>query len=123
MGIVYYSRYLEYFEVGRSALLKTTLLTYSELEEKYQVYLPVIEAHARYVAPARYEDEITLYTIMKPPLSKKLCFEYRIQRGELLLAEGYTNHLFINRQTGKPVSAPKAFMECIANALRSQRVP
>ena len=59
MGVVYYANYLEYFERGRTEMLRAAGFPYSRLEQ-LGVFLPVIEAKCRYYAPAHYDDLVTL---------------------------------------------------------------
>ena len=47
MGIVYYTRYLEYFEEARTELLDSLGLTISLIEER-GIHLPVIASHCDY---------------------------------------------------------------------------
>ena len=47
MGIVYYSRYFEFFEEARTEMLSSIGLDYSDVEAQ-GVKLPVIEAYANY---------------------------------------------------------------------------
>ena len=61
MGVVYYANYLVWFEVARTDWLRETGWTYREMEQD-GVSLPVIEAHAEYRQPARYDDEIEIRT-------------------------------------------------------------
>ena len=55
MGIVYYANYFVYFERLRNELLRATGVPYRVWEER-GLRLPVVEAHAAYIAPARYDD-------------------------------------------------------------------
>src|SRR5208283_2654005 len=56
MGTFYNSRALEWFECGRTELMRRRLgMSYSALEEK-GVFLPVVEAHVEYLGGARYDD-------------------------------------------------------------------
>ena len=49
MQFVYNGKYLEFFEVGRTELLRSTGLSYKVVEkEGYQ--LPLVEAHLKYVS-------------------------------------------------------------------------
>jgi acyl-CoA thioester hydrolase len=100
MGIVYYANYLVWFEIGRVELLRSLGHAYSQLEADHQLILPVVDAHCRYRAPARYDDEILIET--RPSLLREsvLRFDYRIfrasnQEGKQreLLAEGETAHV------------------------------
>jgi len=55
MGTFYNSRALEWFECGRTELLRTMGLPYAEMERR-GVFLPVVEAHVEYRGRARYDD-------------------------------------------------------------------
>ena len=65
MGVVYYANYLVWFEVGRTDWLRDAGWTYREMEQDGHP-LPVIEAHAEYRRPARYDDEIEIRTKATP---------------------------------------------------------
>jgi acyl-CoA thioester hydrolase len=60
MGVVYYANYLRYFEAARNEFIRAKGLRYRDFEEQYGLLLPVIEAHASYRLPARYDDLITV---------------------------------------------------------------
>ena len=59
MKVVYHGKYLEYFEVGRAALIRSLGLPYSELETR-GILLPVIEAFAEFRKPALYDDMLSI---------------------------------------------------------------
>ena len=59
MKFAYYGKFFEYFEQGRSDLLRAIGLPYREVEE-LGYFLPVIEAHAEYRRPARYDDLLSV---------------------------------------------------------------
>ena len=65
MGIVYYSRYFEYFEEARTEMLAAIGLKYSEVEAQGFI-LRVIEAHAEYKKGASFEDELIIETSNLP---------------------------------------------------------
>src|ERR1039458_1458423 len=54
MGTFYNSRALEWFECGRTELLRSLRLPYAEMEKR-GVFLPVVEAHVEYRGRARYD--------------------------------------------------------------------
>ncbi len=60
-GIVHHANYLTWFEQGRVELLRAAGLSYRALEEA-GVILVVAEAHVRYYAAARFDDELRLVT-------------------------------------------------------------
>lgn len=122
--MVYYGKYFEYFESGRSDLLRSIGIPYPEIEHLGYV-LPVIEAHARYLKSARYDDMIEVTTILRERPLARIRIEYRIHEAASheLLAEGYTVHSFVNAATNKPVRAPARMIEAIDEAFRHQPTP
>jgi acyl-CoA thioester hydrolase len=111
MGVVYYSNYLVWFEVGRTDLLRDSGATYRELEAE-GVSLPVIEARCEYHRPARYDDELQVLTTGALLSPVRVEFSYRIVRshdGEVL-ASGRTVHAVLDR-AGRPCRLPTRVRE------------
>jgi len=114
MQFVYNGKYLEYFEVGRTELLRSTGLSYAELEKNgYQ--LPLIEANVKYKNPAYYDDILEIEASVKELYSSKVHIEYVIRRKETkeLIAEGFTTHIFIKTDTKKAVRPPQIYIEAL----------
>lgn len=120
MKFVYYSKYLEYFEQGRSDLLRQIGIPYPELE-KMGFYLPVVEVSVKYLQPARYDELLEVETRLKeiPAARIRISYEIRRAEGSTVIAEGYTVHSIVNAQTGKPVRAPRLLVEAIAAVLKN----
>lgn len=97
MGIVYHSNYLIWFEVGRTELFRDLGLPYTLFEEQ-GLGLAVVEAHCRYRKPARYDDDLTICTELEQFSSRRVTFSYRVMRGDVLLTEGKTVHVFITEE-------------------------
>ncbi len=118
MNAVYYANYFIYFEQGRTELLRTIGLAYTELE-KMGYILPVIEAHARYFKSAAYDHPINVITILRSVPTAKIEIEYEVRDSETdqLIATGYTIHGFVKANTRKPTRAPKSFIDLIEKAL------
>lgn len=123
MKTAYYAKYFEYFEQGRSDLLREAGMPYTELEQR-GYYLPVVEAHAKYSKAARYDDEIIVKTILKDLPQVRIRIEYQIIHSETkeLLAEGHTVHSFVNATTGKPTRAPEQFLEMLEERFRRRDI-
>ena len=113
MGIVYYSNYFVYFEIGRIEFLRNHGISYAEIE-KENIFLAVVEAHCKYRAPAMFDDLLVVKTCLsKMKLARvEFCYEIRRINEEKLIAEGSTllACLDINR---KPIAIP----EKVKNAL------
>ncbi|NPA38985.1 MAG: acyl-CoA thioesterase [Thermodesulfobacteria bacterium] len=111
-GVVYHGTYLRLFEIARTEFIREYATPYSEVEKKYQIYLPVVEAFLKYRAPAHYDDLLTLEAFIKEVKPLKIVFGYNILKDEKLLVEGYTVHIAINKQ-GKAVHLPKKVYETL----------
>lgn len=110
MQVVYHGNYLNWFEIGRTEMMRRAGIPYREMEGK-GILLPVIEARAFYHAPARYDDQIVVRTSLVEP-QVKVKFEYEILRAadRQLLVDGYTVHAWVNQQM-KPVLLRKVLPE------------
>ena len=115
MQFVYNGKYLEYFEVGRTELLRHYGLAYSELE-KLGYQLPLIEANLKYKSPATYDDELVVEAIVEKINTPKLFIKYNIYRKESdeIIVEGFTEHVFIKADTKKPVRPPKIYIDALS---------
>ena len=114
MGVVYYANYLRFFEIGRTELLRSWQLPYSQLEAREGFWLPVSEVHCKYLAPAAYDDLIIIRSTLDPQVKAGLKIDYVItsRNRETLHATGFTLHAFLNKQ-GKVVRPPKIIRELI----------
>ncbi|NPB09458.1 MAG: acyl-CoA thioesterase [Thermodesulfobacteria bacterium] len=117
-GVVYYGNYFRFFEIGRTELLRTTGLSYRQIEEEEGLILPVVEAHARYRAPARYDDELLIETRVSELQPHKIRFDYVIYREGRPIVQGYTVHAPINRE-GRLVKFPARILQCLQGLVRS----
>ena len=111
MGIVYYSRYFEYFEEARTELLASIGLGVTDVEKK-GIMLPVISSHCDYLKGARFEQTIIIRTSISTEPRSKLQIDYSvfIEEEKEPIATGYTEHAFVNDK-GVAVRAPKMILE------------
>jgi len=116
MGVVYHANYLVWFEVGRVELMRQRGLDYKRLEMEEGCLIAVVEATARYKAPARYDDELIVETTVLSVRGPIIRFGYRILRVEdgQLLCEGETVHVVIGRDM-KRRAMPKKYAEILGS--------
>lgn len=115
MQFVYNGKYLEYFEVGRTELLRSCGLPYSKVEnEGYQ--LPLLEAGLKYLNAAKYDDLLEVTATVSELYTPKVHIEYAIKRKgtEDIICEGFTSHIFIKTDTKKAVRPPKIYVDILA---------
>jgi acyl-CoA thioester hydrolase len=112
MGVVYYSNYLVWFEVGRTEWLRETGWTYRDMEQQ-GIALPVIEAHCEYRQPARYDDEIEIRTRAALMTPVRIRFDYELLRADnTVVASGYTVHAALDA-AGRPSRLPPRVTEML----------
>lgn len=113
MGVVYHGNYAQYFEMGRVEWLRNLGLSYAYME-KNGIMLPVVSLTLNYKKPARYDDLLTVRTILKKQESVKIEFDYEIysEEGELLTT-GNSVLVFVDMKTGRPVLPPDYVLEKI----------
>lgn len=110
MGIVNNLNYLRWFEVGRAEWLRKHGTPYTSIEKDgYQ--MPIVEAHLRYRAPARYDDLVTIWAQPSEARAASVKFLYQLHRTPdgTLLCEGYTRHACLNKE-GKVSRIPNSIL-------------
>lgn len=113
-GIVYHGNFFPWFESARVALLDARGLPYRELE-RLGFRLPVLEAEAKFHAPAFFDDRLTVRCRTGAPRGLRVEITYEVRRGGDLLATGRTLHAFVNHR-GQPVRPPPAFRAAFATS-------
>ena len=111
MGIVYHSRYLEYFEESRTELLKSIGLNVTKIENT-GIMLPVISSHCEYFKGACFEQELKVTSSISIFPKAKLDIDYSIlcAKSSTLYVKGYTTHAFVNKND-KPVRVPQMIID------------
>jgi acyl-CoA thioester hydrolase len=107
MGTFYNSRALEWFECGRTELLRATGVPYAEMERR-GAFLPVVEAHVEYRGRARYDDLLKMTSRGSLVGKARLRVDVEIVHAEggAPVACGYTIHAVTN-PSGKPIRPPE----------------
>ena len=121
MGVVNNVRYFEYFEAGRNDFLRKLGLPYADLE-KQNIGLPVIEAYARYISSAKYDDVITIRTFLNQITTVRIKIEYEIICNERTIVTGFTVHSFVNYEKMKPIRPQEKIMEIIKSKFYSEKI-
>ena len=112
MGVVYHGHYAQFYEIGKTEALRSLGITYKSIEE-LGVIMPVTEIHTKFLRPAKYDDLITVVTIVKDmPQHHKIVFTGEIfnEKNELLNA-GTVTLFFMDAKTMKRCDMPDAIKE------------
>jgi len=97
MGLLHHANYFAYFEMGRTELLRASGGNYRRMEDQ-GLFVVVVKADCRYHRPARYDDLLKVRTKVSRISAAKIEHEYRVFRGEELLAVGHVLLAIVDRQ-------------------------
>jgi acyl-CoA thioester hydrolase len=113
MRVVYHGNYAQYFEIGRVEWLRNKGISYKWMEEN-GIMLPVVSLTMNYKKSARYDELLTLKTILKNRSTVKIEFDYELyNESEELLTTGNSILVFVDMKTGKPVSPPQYILDIL----------
>jgi acyl-CoA thioester hydrolase len=112
MGIAHHSNYLVWFEIGRTDLCRATGFPYNEIESRGFI-LVVTEIACRFRIPYRYDEEVVIRTSVADAASRAMRFAYELYDagGQDLRANGTSSHLWLDRESRKPVRADAEVMK------------
>jgi acyl-CoA thioester hydrolase len=112
MGVVYHGHYAQFFEIGRAEAIRQLGFTYKELEAM-GIIMPVVDFHARFLAPVKYDELITVkITLRELPIHHKVIFYCDVYTETGTLATSGTVTLyFMEAATMKRSEMPAALRE------------
>jgi acyl-CoA thioester hydrolase len=118
-GVAHNSNYFVWFEVARVAFLERHAGGYQRLRDEGIESL-VLESHARFRQPARFDDRLLVHARCHALSGARFRFDYLVERGGALLADGWTSHGTVDAVTLRPTRLPGWLVGAIATAAASQ---
>jgi acyl-CoA thioester hydrolase len=110
MGVVYYANYLVFFERGRCELMRERGFDYAAFEREGYAF-PVVDASCKYLAPARFDDLLTIETKPRSMGGATLTLDQRVLRGEEVLITAQVRIACV--ANGRPARIPKGVREAL----------
>ena len=112
MGVVHHANYFRWFELGRVEYLRAIGVTLVELIND-NILFPITEIDAKFHAPARYDDLISIETTAVELTKVKLVFDYKISivGDEKILVTGHSLNVFTDASSGKIIRVPEKYFE------------
>ena len=112
MGMVYHGHYAQFYEIGRAEAIRQIGYTYKDIEAM-GIIMPVVDIHSRFLRPAKYDDLVTVKTILKElPLHHKIVFHHEIyNEQDELLNTGDITLYFMDAKTMKRCEMPVELKE------------
>jgi acyl-CoA thioester hydrolase len=109
-GIVYYANYLRFMERARSDMLRAVGIDQRAALESGEGVYAVAEAHIRYRAPARLDDELVIVSEVREVRAASCVIHQRVIRGDEILTDATVTAAFLTRE-GRPRRQPRAWVE------------
>jgi len=114
-GIAHNSTYLVWFEIARIDYLARFDGGYPGLRAQ-GVEALTIETHVRYLAPARFDDRLTIRCSCGDLRGARFRFDYAIDRDGEPVADGWTRHACVDARTHRPTRVPGWLLEAIVSS-------
>jgi acyl-CoA thioester hydrolase len=114
-GVAHHAAYLVWFETARIEYLRRFRGGYLGLREE-GVDALTLEAYARYVSAARFDDRLTIRARCSDVRGARFRFDYLVERDDEPIAEGFTAHACVSVGDHQPIRVPAWLAEAIAEA-------
>lgn len=109
MGIVHHSIYLQYFEMGRTELLRASGGRYRDMEDA-GLLVVVARVDCRYKSPARYDDLIKIQTRISKVTAGKIVHDYSVICDQSTIVTATVTLAVINRD-GELQRVPQSLLD------------
>jgi acyl-CoA thioester hydrolase len=117
-GIAHNSNYFVWFEVARVDYLDRYAGGYQRIRNE-GIEALVLETHVRYLVPAKFDDQLLVHARCLDVRGARFRYEYAIERGGELIADGWTNHATVDARTFRPTRVPGWLIDAIVSAEQS----
>ena len=114
-GIAHHASFVVWLEVARVAYLERNAGGYQAIRDR-GIEALTTEVHLRYHRAAVFDDVLTVWARCVGLHGARFRYEYRFERAGELVAEGYTRHAIVDRETYRPTRVPEWLAAAIATA-------
>ncbi len=112
-GVVFYANYFKFTERARTELIYEKLkLKHLELKDKFDVIFVVKSLSSKYIAPAKFEDDLTIVSNIVEKSPVRLVLEQNIEKGNKLIFTS-TIELAVVSSKGKITKLPDQLLSLI----------
>ncbi len=112
-GVVFNANYFAYFDVALTELWREALGGYAAMMEA-GADLQVVEATARYRAPARFDEELDITIEVSRLGTTSMVTTLAVYRDGALLVEGELAHVFVDASTLVKIPIPEAIRSALS---------
>lgn len=113
MQFVHHAKYVEYFEIARTEMLRHYGMPYKTIEDS-GIEMPVLEVAVKYRSAAFYDELLTVEATVSEIYSPKVHIDYKVykENGDLA-AEGYTVLAFMKAATKRACRPPELYINAL----------
>lgn len=111
-GIAHHASFVVWLEVARVAHLARYAGGYNALRDS-GIEALTTEVHVTYHRAASFDETLRIRARCVDMRGARFTYEYRIERGDELVAEGYTRHATVARESYRPTRVPGWLIEAI----------
>ena len=120
MGIMHHSNYIVLYEMARTEWLRDMGLTYAEIERR-GIMSPIIEVESRYLAPAYYDEVLTVRVSLDEMPAAKMVIRSEVFNGSgAMINRGSVTLGFMHADTRRPCRVPEWFMSALNDYISRQ---
>ena len=114
-GVVFNANYVTYFDIAMTELWRETFGPYQEMLDS-GTDMVVAEVRVRYLAPARFDDELDVLAEVARLGTTSMTTELTVTRvgDETTVVEGELRHVFVDPSNGRKKAIPDDVREALA---------
>ena len=112
-GIAHHASFVVWLEVARVAFLERFAGGYQAIRDR-GIEALTTEVDVRYHRAAYFDETLTVWTRCVDVRGARFTYEYRIERDNELVADGFTKHAAVDRETFRPTRIPDWLVEALA---------
>ena len=114
-GIAHHASFVVWLEVARVAYLAKHAGGYQAIRDG-GIEALTTEVNLRYYRAAYFDEVLRVWARCGDLRGARFAYEYRVERDGELVADGYTRHATVDRDTYRPTRVPAWLADAIATA-------
>jgi acyl-CoA thioester hydrolase len=114
-GIAHHASFVVWLEVARVEYLERFAGGYQAIRER-GIEALTTEVNVRYHRAVSFDDRLTVEARCVDMRGARFRYEYRVTRGDELVAEAHTSHAVVDAATYRPIRVPAWLRDAIVTA-------
>jgi 4-hydroxybenzoyl-CoA thioesterase len=111
-GIVYFPRYVEYFDACTARMFEAAGYPKQAMLKRFEMAgFPMVDLHMRYLIPSRFGDDVVVESTVKEWKRSSFIIQHQLFRGSDLAVEGFETRVWTVYDASSP------------GGLKSQAIP